>query len=47
VGLLDGLVIAAASVLPLAVNEATKTVKLTSAEEEADFEPTAGYCLIE
>ena len=39
VGLLDGLVITAASLLPLVVNEATKTVTLTSAEDDGDFEP--------
>ena len=38
VGLLDGLVIAGASLLPLLVNEATKTMTLRAAKEEPDFE---------
>jgi hypothetical protein len=41
VGLLDGAVIAAASLLPLAVNEAIKTVTLTSTEDDADLEISA------
>jgi Ca2+-transporting ATPase len=43
VGLLDGLVIGGAALLPLVVNEATKTVTLSKAEDNPDFptEPDA------
>ncbi len=37
-GLLDGLVITGASLLPLVVNEATKTVTLTAGKDDSDFE---------
>ena len=37
VGLLDGAVIGAAALLPLVVNEATKTMTRTSAEDDPDF----------
>jgi hypothetical protein len=37
VGLLDGLVIGGAALLPLVVNEATKTVTLSKAEDDPDF----------
>jgi Ca2+-transporting ATPase len=43
VGLLDGLVIGGAALLPLAVNEATKSMTRTTAEDDPDFpaEPDA------
>jgi hypothetical protein len=41
IGLLDGLVIAATSLLPLLANEATKTMSSRAAEDDTDLEAAA------
>jgi len=43
IGLADGLVIGAMSLLPLLVNEATKTITANTAQEDADLEAEPGF----